>query len=73
MLTFKQLVEKMGKGIHQAGKHIFDTKVGKRHLMIHKEKGKFVTYIDMEKLDTYRTQREAEKMGREFIKQYKGK
>ena len=73
MLTFKQLVEKMGKGVHPAGKHIFDTKVGKRHLMIHKEKGKFVTYIDMEKLDTYRTQREAEKMGREFIKQYKGK
>ena len=56
-----------------AGQHVFDTKIGKRELMIHKEKGKFVTYIDMEKLDTYRTQREAEKMGREFIKQYKGK
>jgi hypothetical protein len=37
--------------------------------MIHKDKGKFVTYIDNEKLDTYLTQREAEKMGREFIKQ----
>jgi len=72
MLTFNQLVEKMGKRM-PAGQHVFDTKIGKRELMIHKEKGKFVTYIDMEKLDTYRTQREAEKMGREFIKQYKGK
>jgi hypothetical protein len=41
--------------------------------MIHKEKGKFVTYIDGERLDAYRTQKEAEKMGREFIKQAKGK
>ena len=40
--------------------------------MIHKEKGKFVAYIDGDKLDTYRTQREAEKAGMTFIKQYKG-
>ena len=47
-------------------------KIGKNHLMIHKDKGRFVTYIDMEKLDSYRTAAEAEKMGKEFIKQYKG-
>jgi hypothetical protein len=32
----------------------------------------FTTYIDNEKLDSYRSQGEAEKMGKEFIKQAKG-
>ena len=36
--------------------------------MIHKEKGKFVTYIDMEKLDTYPSLGMAKKAGTEFIK-----
>jgi hypothetical protein len=49
-----------------------DKKIGKYHLMIHKDKGVFVVYIDGEKLDSYKSQKEAEKMGSEFIKQYKG-
>ena len=51
-----------------AGEHVFDTKIGKNHLMVHKEKGKFVTYIDMEKLDTYPSLGMAKKAGAEFIK-----
>ena len=41
--------------------------------MIHKDKGEFVVYIDGDRLDGYKTQREAEKMAKEFVKQYKGK
>jgi hypothetical protein len=38
------------------------------HLMVHKEKGKFVTYVDKEKLDTYPNLAMAKKAGQEFIK-----
>jgi hypothetical protein len=40
---------------------------------INKEKNDFVVYIDGDRLDAYKTQREAEKMAKEFVKQYKGK
>ena len=71
MKTFKQLREKT-RGKMPPGQHVKDMKIGKNHLMIHKDKGRFITYIDNEKLDSYRTAAEAEKMGKEFIKQYKG-
>jgi hypothetical protein len=70
MKTFKELREKVQK--MPPGQHIMDKKIGKYHLMIHKDKGVFVVYIDGEKLDSYKSQKEAEKMGSEFIKQYKG-
>ena len=34
--------------------------------------GKFVVYIDGDRLDAYKSQREAEKAGMMFMKQYKG-
>ena len=68
MKTFIEIREKMGKGIPRSGKHVFDKKIGKSTLMIHKEKGKFVTYIDMEKLDSYSSLNMAKKAGTEFIK-----
>tara|TARA_R110000822_G_scaffold63968_2_gene157330 strand:+ start:1949 stop:2164 length:216 start_codon:yes stop_codon:yes gene_type:complete len=71
MKQFFQLREKMIKG-HPPGEHVSSKRVGKAELMIHKEKGMFTVYIDREKLDSYKTQKEAEKMGSEFIKQYKG-
>ena len=40
--------------------------------MIHKEKSGFVVYIDGDKLDAYKTQREAENMAKQFVKNYKG-
>ena len=67
MKTFGELREKMGKSM-PPGEHVFDKKINKTHLMIHKEKGKFVTYIDMEKLDTYPSLGMAKKAGAEFIK-----
>jgi glycine cleavage system protein P-like pyridoxal-binding family len=68
MKTFK---EARSKGM-PAGEHVYDKKVSGIVLMIHKEKGEFVTYVDGERLDAYKTQREAEKMGKEFINAYKG-
>tara|TARA_R110000796_G_scaffold130746_1_gene246419 strand:- start:225 stop:437 length:213 start_codon:yes stop_codon:yes gene_type:complete len=70
MKTFKQLREARGK--MPPGQHISDMKIGKNSIMVHKDKGSFVVYIDNEKLDSYATQQEAEKMAKEFIKQYKG-
>ena len=71
MKNFKHIREAMKKGM-PPGVHVYDTRIERITLMIHKEKNKFVVYIDGEKLDTYKTQKEAEKMGKEFIKQYKG-
>jgi hypothetical protein len=70
MKTFKQLRESRGK--MPPGQHVSDMKVGKNSIMIHKDKGKFVAYIEGEKLDSYSSQKEAERMAQEFIKQYKG-
>lgn len=72
MKTFAQLREKMRKGM-PPGEHVFDKKVKGIEIMVHKEKGKFTAYVDGDKLDTYRTQREAERMAHQFVKQFKGK
>jgi hypothetical protein len=68
--TFRQLREKLGR--HPSGEMVFNKKIGKMPVMIHKEKAGFVVYIDGDRLDAYKTQREAEKMAKEFVKQYKG-
>tara|TARA_R100001377_G_scaffold66639_1_gene41934 strand:- start:1703 stop:1921 length:219 start_codon:yes stop_codon:yes gene_type:complete len=72
MKQFFQLRETKIKA-HPKGEHVSSKRVGKAELMIHKEKGVFTVYIDREKLDSYKTQKEAEKMGLAFIKQYKAK
>jgi hypothetical protein len=54
------------------GEHVSHTKVGGIDFMIHKDNGKFVVYIDGDKLDTYNSKADAEKFGNQFIKQYKG-
>lgn len=68
--TFAQLREKLGR--HPSGQMVYNKKINKVPVMIHKEKGSFVVYIDGDRLDAYRTQREAEKSAKEFVKQYKG-
>jgi hypothetical protein len=64
MKNFKEMRK---KGM-PPGEHVFDTKINRVHLMVHKEKGKFVTYVDKEKLDTYPNLAMAKKAGQEFIK-----
>ena len=70
MTTFKELREKLGR--RPSGEMIFSKKIDRIPVMIHKEKSGFVVYIDGDRLDSYRSQKEAERMAKEFVKQYKG-
>ena len=38
-----------------------------------KDRNQFIVWIDGDRLESYKNQREAEKMAKEFVKQYKGK
>jgi len=67
MKTFKQLREAKGK--MPPGEHVFDKKVNRHSVMVHKDGKGFTVYIDGDKLDTYRSQKEAEKMGVAFAKE----
>jgi glycine cleavage system protein P-like pyridoxal-binding family len=69
-MTFAALRELTGR--QPSGEMVFDKKIDRVPVMIHKEKNGFVVYIDGDRLDAYKTQKEAEKMAKEFIKQYKG-
>jgi hypothetical protein len=68
MKTFKSIREKKKM---PPGQHVFDKKVGKVQVMVHKDSKGFSVFIDGEKLETYKTQKEAEKMGLAFAKEYK--
>tara|TARA_B100000900_G_C20510874_1_gene687926 strand:- start:303 stop:515 length:213 start_codon:yes stop_codon:yes gene_type:complete len=70
MKQFVQLRELAGR--KPSGSVIFNKKIDRVPVKITKEMNKFVVYIDNDRLDAYRTQREAEKMAKEFVKQYKG-
>jgi predicted transcriptional regulator len=51
------------------GEHVFNKKLSGHTVMVHKNKKGFTVYIDGDELDTYRTQKEAEKMGIAFAKE----
>ena len=67
MKTFNEIRNKMPPGTH-----VSDMKFEGVPIMVHKQGSKFVAYVDGDKLDTYSSQKEAEKMAKEFVKQYKG-
>jgi len=69
--TFDQIREKLNR--HPSGKMVFNMKIDRVPVMIHKEVSGFVVYIDGDRLDSYKNQREAEKMAKQFVKQLKGK
>ena len=69
MKSFLELRELTGR--KPEGKMVFNKRVKGVKAMIHKERNGFVAYIDGDRLDVYRTQREAEKAISEFMKQYK--
>ena len=56
MKNFKELREASKKKM-PPGEHVFDKKVGKVHVMVHKDTKGFAVYVDGEKLDTYRSQK----------------
>ena len=64
MKLFSEIRNKM-----PAGEHVFSKTVKRHKVMIHKDKKGFSVYIDGDKLDTYRSQKEAEKMGVAFAKE----
>jgi len=66
MKTFKNIREAKKM---PAGDHVFSKKVNKVNVMVHKDTKGFTAYIDGDKLDTYRSQKEAEKMGVAFAKE----
>ena len=68
--TFRNMRELAGR--KPSGEMVFKKKIGGLPVMIHKEKNGFVVYIDGDRLDDYKSQKEAEKMAKEFVKQYKG-
>ena len=70
MKTFSQIRELTGR--KPSGQKVFDKKIKGVKVIIHKERNGFVTYIDGDRLDVYKTQKEAEKAANEFMKQYKG-
>lgn len=67
MKTFKEIREATKR--MPKGEHVFSKKVNKHTVMVHKDNKGFVTYIDGDKLDTYKSQKEAEKMGIAFAKE----
>jgi len=69
MITFGQIRVVTEASKMPKGEHVWDKKIGKVKVMIHKEPKGFTTYIDGDKLDTYKTQKEAEKMGVTFAKE----
>ena len=68
--TFKDIRELAGR--KPIGDVVFNKKINRIPVKIHKERNVFVVYIDGDRLDSYKTQREAERMAKEFVKQYKG-
>ena len=62
MKTFSQLREQT----------VFKKKIDRVPVEIKKQGTKFVVHVDGDKLDSYKSQQEAERMAKEFIKQYKG-
>ena len=70
MKTFRQLREKLNR--QPSGQMVFNKKIDRVPVKINKEKAGFVVYIDGDRLDAYKTQKEAEKMAQQFVKTYKG-
>ena len=66
MIQFNELRKKM-----PPGDHVMDKKINGIQIMVHKYKNKFDAYVDGDKLDSYRTQREAEKAAEAFVKQFR--
>ncbi len=70
MKSFLQIRELTGR--KPKGKLVFNKKVNRLKVQVYKELNGYVAYIDGDRLDVYKTQREAEKAAMTFLKQYKG-
>jgi hypothetical protein len=66
---FKEIREKT----RSKGEKVYSKKIEGVQLVITKESGKFVTYVDGDRLDEFNNKVEAKRAGAEFIKQAQGK
>ena len=66
MKTFRQIRE--AKNTMPPGEHVFDAKVKGYKVMVHKQRNKFVAYVDNEKLDEYSSLNDAKRAANEFVK-----
>jgi hypothetical protein len=66
MKKFFQLRELTGR--KPEGQVVANKKLGRIQVMVYKERNGFVAYIDGDRLDLYKTKREAEKAATEFVK-----
>ena len=69
MKTFNELRELTGR--KPEGQLLVNKKQGRIQIQVYKERNGFVTYVDGDHLDSYRSKQEAEKAAKEFIKAYK--
>ena len=69
MKTFNELRELTGR--KPEGQLLVNKKQGRIQIQVYKERNGFVTYVDGDRLDSYRSKQEAEKAAKEFIKAYK--
>ena len=67
MKRFSELTQ----SLQEATSYVYDKKVSGIRVQIAKVKSGFCVYLDGDKLDTYKSQKEAEQMAQDFIKQYK--
>lgn len=68
MKTFAQIRELTGR--KPSGDQVFNKKFGKIQVQVYKDKNQFISYVDGDRLDSYRNEKEAIKAAEEFIKAY---
>jgi hypothetical protein len=70
MKTYKELLSEL-KGRKPKGEVVFDKKVKRIPVLITKEKGTlpFVVYIDGDRLDAFKSQKDAERSAMKVIKE----
>lgn len=71
MKTFTNFVQQLSEA-KTKGNVVFQKKVDGVDTMVTKDGSKFIAFIDGDKLDSYSSQKEAEKSIIQFLKQYKG-
>lgn len=70
MKTYKELLSEL-KGRKPKGEVVFNKKVKRIPILITKEEGKlpFVVYIDGDRLDAFKSQKDAEKSAMQVVKE----
>ena len=68
MKTFAQIRELTGR--KPSGKQVVNKKIGRIQIQVYKEPSGFTAYVDGDRLDRYRSEKEALKAAEEFIKAY---